>query len=154
MQLRRLPLLMLFIMSPATARETIGVFGDWGAFKQRDTCYTTAAPAQSTGARKGAAYLTVSIWPGQASAPQVMIAAGTAVTTVTLRVAEQGFHPVVRGDAAWMPDSHGDQLLIAALAAANSLSIEYSSRRGRIFTDRYSLNGFNAAWKAAIAACK
>lgn len=156
MRLRLLLFLtLMLVQTPAVAaRETIGIFGDWGAFKQRDSCYATSAPVQSSGRRKGIVYLTVSLWPGQASAPQVMVAAGSDVSAVNLRVAGQGFHPVPRGEQAWMPDSRGDQLLIAAMAAANTLSVDFTSRRGHNFTDRYSMNGFNAAWKATIAACK
>ncbi len=83
-----------------------------------------------------------------------MIGLGTNAKAAKLSAGGQGFTPNVRGDSAWMPDSRGDALLIAALGASSSATVSLISPRNNRLTDRYSLKGFNEAWKAAQAACK
>jgi hypothetical protein len=153
--MRYFPILALAILVaiPALAKDSLGLFGDWGAFRQRGICYATTASASDVQGRKAPAYLTVTLWAGNRS-PQVMIGLGTNAKAAKLSAGGQGFTPNVRGDAAWMPDSRGDALLIAALSASSSATVSLISPRNNRLTDRYSLKGFGEAWRAAQAACK
>ncbi len=157
MQIRFLPLLCVALAlasaSPAFAKDSLGIFGDWGAFKQGASCYATTASTSAAQGRKGPAYLTVTLWAGN-RAPQVMLGLGTAAKAARLTAGGQGFTPSIRGDAAWMPDSRGDSLLIQALSASSNATVSMISPRNNRLTDRYSLKGFNEAWKAVLAACK
>jgi hypothetical protein len=155
MQMRLFSLLGLALLTatPALARDSLGVFGDWGAFRQRGSCYATTASSSAAQGRTAPAYLTVTLWAGSRS-PQVMLGLGVAAKSARLTAGGAGFTPNVRGDAAWMPDSQGDGLLIAALAASSTASVSMVSPRGNRLTDRFSLAGFNEAWRAAQAACK
>jgi hypothetical protein len=155
MQTRYFTLLALALLaaSPAQARDSLGLFGDWGAFRQRGSCYATTASASDVQGRKAPAYLTVTLWAGNRS-PQVMIGLGTNAKSAKLSASGQGFTPSVRGDAAWMPDSRGDGLLIAALSASSSATVSMISPRNNRLTDRYSLKGFNEAWQAVQRGCK
>jgi hypothetical protein len=145
--------LVLLVASPAQARDSLGLFGDWGAFRQRGSCYVTTASASDVQGRKAPAYLTVTLWAGNRS-PQVMIGLGTNAKSAKLSTGGQGFTPNVRGDAAWMPDSQGDGLLIAALSASSAATVSMVSPRNNRLTDRYSLKGFNEAWQAVQRGCK
>jgi hypothetical protein len=145
--------LFSLMATPALARDSLGVFGDWGAFKQRGSCYATTASTSASQGRKGPAYLTVTLWAGN-RAPQVMLGLGTAAKSVRLTTGGQGFTPSIRGEAAWMPDSQGDGLLLQALLASSSASASMISPRNNRLTDRFSLTGLNEAWRAARAACK
>ncbi len=153
MRIASLLVLLWLAAPPAQARDSLGVFGDWGAFKQRGSCYATTASTSAAQGRKGPAYLTVTLWAGS-RAPQVMVGLGTAARSARLSAGGQGFTPSVRGDAAWMPDSQGDALLLQALLASSSASVSMVSPRGNRLTDRFSLKGLSEAWAAAKAACK
>jgi hypothetical protein len=137
----------------AMARESLGLFGDWGAFKQRGSCYATTASTSDAQGRKAPAFLTVTRWAGNRN-PQVMVGLGTNAKSAKLSAGGQGFTPQLRGDAAWMPDSRGDTLLIAALSASSSATVSMISPRNNRLTDRYSLKGFNEAWRAVQTGCK
>jgi hypothetical protein len=153
MQMRYFPLLVLLLATPAMAKDSLGLFGDWGAFKQRGTCYATTASASDAQGRKAPAFLTVTLWAGNRS-PQVMVGLGTNAKSAKLSAGGQGFTPSIRGDAAWMPDSKGDALLIQALSASSSATVSLISPRNNRLTDRYSLKGFNDAWRAVQSGCK
>ncbi len=142
------------IASPVFARDSLGVFGDWGAFRERGACYAIAAPTRADTGKRSDPYITVSQFTAQGTTPQVMVAAGTAVRSVSVRAGGQGFKPIARNDAAWMPDSRGDQLLIQAFQVGNSINVDITTARGNRLRDQYSLNGFGDAWKAAQVACK
>jgi hypothetical protein len=153
MQMRYFLGFALMLAPPALAKDSLGLFGDWGAFKQRGSCYATTASRSDAQGRKASAFLTVTLWAGNRS-PQVMVGLGTNAKSAKLSAGGQGFTPSIRGDAAWMPDSRGDQLLIQALSASSSATVSMISPRNNRLTDRYSLKGFNDAWRAAQAGCR
>jgi hypothetical protein len=142
----------LLLSPPVLARTSLGVFADWGAFKQGSSCYIISPSVSPVQGRKSSGYLTVTLWAGNRS-PQVMLGLGTNAKSARLSVGGEGFTPIVRGDAAWMPDSKGDMLLIQALSASSLASVSMISPRNNRLTDRYSLKGLGEAWKAAKAAC-
>ncbi len=142
------------LASPATARENLGVFGNWGAFKERGACYAIAVPTQSEAGKRSEPYITVSQFLPAGSAPQIMVATGASSRTVSVRAGGQNFRPTVRNESAWMPDSRGDQLMIQAFMASSSVNVEITTARGNHLFDRYALTGFGDAWKTAQAACK
>ena len=147
-------LILSIFTSTAHARETLGVFGEWGAFKQRGACYATSTPAQPTSSKRSEPYITVSIFPLQGQTPQVMVATGTIARSVSVRAGGQSFRPTLRGDAAWMPDSRGDALMVQAFSAASNASVDITTARVNRITDHYSLSGFGEALKAVQAACR
>jgi hypothetical protein len=147
------PCLAVLVTAPALARDSLGLFGDWGAFKQRGSCYATTASTSDAQGRKAPAFLTITRWAGNRN-PQVMLGLGTNAKSAKLSAGGQGFTPQVRGDAAWMPDSRGDALLIAALSGSSTATVSMISPRNNRLTDRYSLKGFNEAWRAVQTGCK
>lgn len=142
------------IASPAVARENLGVFGDWGAFKDRGACYAISAPTRGDFGKRSDPYITVSQFKSPGGEPQIMVAVGASAHSVSVRAGGQGFKPNVRNDTAWMPDSRGDQAMIKAFQSANSVSVDITTARGNRLTDHYSLVGFGEAWKAALAVCR
>jgi hypothetical protein len=152
-----LALALAAFATPAWAsRDTLGLFGDWGAFRDRGTdrkCYAIAMPAQANMNRRSAAYLTVSTWPGRRIGAQVMVMAGAPLRSVSLRIDGQGFDMVVRGESAWMADARGDALLAQALSAGGRASVQLVTQRGTRLTDSYSLRGFADAWATARRNC-
>ena len=67
MKPRRLPLLLALIAAPVLARDSLGMFGNWGAFRdpQVPRCYALAMAAPSTKQRDFQPYADVAFWPRQ-----------------------------------------------------------------------------------------
>ncbi len=151
---RYLALLLALAGSPSQAAETLGVFGDWGAFRARRACYAVSAPTSSAGKGRDAPQLVVSKWPGQNVSVQLMVGGGTMLQAIVLRAGGQSFKLSVRGDSGWMPDAQGDGLAVAALSASGSAFVSGRTSRGNKFSDSYSLTGFADAWAAAQKACR
>ena len=66
--LRRAVLALALIAAPALARDSLGMFGGWGAFSDPQApggprCYAIAMAAPSTLQRDYQPYATVGTWP-------------------------------------------------------------------------------------------
>jgi hypothetical protein len=153
---RLLVLAVLFFAFPALAKETIGVFGEWGAFRDKrgsTVCYVVSAPVTSSGKGRAASQLVVSIWPRQKISVQVMAGTGTAAQSAALAVGVRSFKLSTQGDGGWLTDRAADGQALAALTASGTATVSGRSARGNRFTDSYALTGFSDAWAAAQKAC-
>jgi predicted small secreted protein len=149
-------ILLLAAATPVCARETLGIFGDWGAFRDRrggTVCFAVSAPGASTGKGRSGGQLVVSRWPGQTVGGQLMAGAGTDIQSASLSTGSRSFKLVARGDSAWLADAAGDTLAVAALAGSSRASVDGRTARGNRFSDIYSLQGFSDAWNAARKGC-
>jgi len=72
---------------------------------------------------------------------------------VMLRIGDQPFLLVSRGNEAWSDGPRQEQAIIAALRNADGMSVESRDAGGRRFIDPYSLDGAATAIDAAAAAC-
>lgn len=70
-----------------------------------------------------------------------------------LRIDNQPFLLVSRGNEAWSDGPRQEQAIIAALRGASAMSVESRDGAGRRFIDPYSLEGAATAIDAAAAAC-
>lgn len=139
-----------------TTVEELGLFGDWGAFRNRaqGLCYAIAEPGKANKTRRTAPYITVSQTRNQGlGAGQIMVAGGAPLRQVTLLAGGQSFQLTLRRSEAWMPESRGDVLVIQALEKVNRVTVQLVTQRGTRLSDSYSLNGFRQAWSAAQKAC-
>jgi hypothetical protein len=72
---------------------------------------------------------------------------------VMLRIDDQPFLLVSRGNVAWSSGPLQERAIIAALRGASRMSVESRDAAGRSFIDPYSLDGAATAIDAAAAAC-
>ena len=73
--------------------------------------------------------------------------------SVMLRVGDQPFLLVSRGNLAWSSGPLQEQAIIAAVRGASGMSVESRDSAGHSFADPYSLDGAATAIDAAAAAC-
>jgi hypothetical protein len=142
---------------PAMAKETIAVFGEWGAFRDKrgsTVCYVVSAPVTSSGKGRAVPQLVVSIWPRQNIGVQVMAGTGTVAQSASISIGGRSFKLSTRGEGGWLPDRDADNQALAALAASGTATVSGRSARGNRFNDSYALTGFSDAWAAAQKACK
>ena len=142
--------------APVAAKDSLGVFGDWGAFRDPEVprCYAIAAAEDE--ARDHAPFASVGTWPKREVRGQVHVrlsrnAAPSA--TISLSVGGQRFELTGSGGDAWAQDRRMDAAIVAAMRSAGSMTVSARDRAGNRFSDRYSLEGAATAMDAATVGC-
>jgi len=149
-------LLILAIAVPASARDMIGIYKNWGTFRDTtpDRCYAIARPVMAGGRSSG--FASIASWPKRGLRASLHIRLSRArdrSAGVTLTVGERRFALVANGLDAWASDAPSDRAIVAALRSGRSMSIEAVGAGGRPFADVYALSGAATAVDAAMLAC-
>lgn len=150
-------LLLLLVATPATGRDSLGIFENWGAFRDPATprCYAIAQPVARRGQQpKG--FASVGTWPRNHVRGQLHVRLSRALggkAPVILTVGERRFTLVAGQMDAWAPDARGDAQIIAAMRSASSMSVASVGADGRGFADSYALRGAATAIDAAALGC-
>lgn len=146
---------LVLITAPLAARDSLGVFDSWAAFRdaQPARCY---AIAKAQGTPPAPAYATIAHWPDRKVRGTVHFVLSrdvAAQSAVRLVVGNQRFALIASGRNAWAADAKGDAAIIAALRSAARMSLSASTPKGGTFTDRYTLSGAATAIDAATVGC-
>ena len=156
---RTAPLLaaILSIATPAQARDSLGIFDGWGAFRDPATprCYAIAQPSVRRG-QHPRGFASVGTWPRQRLRGQMHFRLSRPhqpKAAVTLNVGERRFTLVAGQVDAWAPDARADAAIVAAMRAASSMSVQTIGADGRAFADSYALRGAATAIDAAALGC-
>jgi hypothetical protein len=149
-------LAVLVAASPAAAQpQPLGVFGDWGAFRDGARCYAIAQPEETFAAQGSQPFASVGQWPGRRGG-QLHIRLSRekrSGSAVLLRVDGRAFQLVGGGREAWAPDARADAEIQAAMRTGLALVVETRSTQGLIMRDLYRLRGAATAIDAAAIAC-
>ncbi|TPG13599.1 invasion associated locus B family protein [Sphingomonas oligophenolica] len=150
-------LLLLGLATASSARDTIGVYRRWGAFRDAapPRCFAIAQPIAAGGHSGG--FASVATWPGKGLRNSLSIRLSRTrdrSAGVTLTVGERRFDLVANSRDAFAPDLASDRALVAALRSGRSMSIEGVADGGHPFADVYSLSGAATAIDAAALACR
>lgn len=152
----RIALVLVLLAVPATARDLLGVFGAWGAFRDPDRCYAIAQP-EIAGARAAwRPFASVGTFPrtGQRNSLHIRLSrARDRASRVTMSVGERRFSLVANGTDAWAPDQASERAAVSAMRSGRSMSVETLGASGRPFADVYRLDGAATAIDAASLAC-
>lgn len=151
--------LSLAVAAPVGARESLGVFSGWGAFRDADgpRCYAIAEPARRSGENAPwRAFASIGNWPAKGMRGQVQVRLSRERRTnasVTLGIGDRRF--ALKGGAAdaWAADRRADAAIIAAIRSGSSMSVASVDARGRPFADVYPLRGAATAIDAAALGC-
>jgi hypothetical protein len=145
--------------SIAADRTAIGVFRDWGAFREGPAtaptrCFAIAEPPRGTAAAGRGAFASVASWPAKRIRAQLAIRLSHPPRgTVTLSIANASFVLVSQGQDAWAHDRHADAAIVATMRSGSSMSISGVTADGVPFADAYRLRGAASAIDAASLAC-
>ena len=148
-------LCLLILASPLPAKDSLGVFDDWGAFRDPSVprCYAITAPDKGSAS---AAYADIGTWPRQDVRGQVHFRTSRAMakgSRATLLVGGNRYDLTGGGVDAWAPDKRMDAAIVAAMRSADSMTLSAVDKGGGRFTDRYSLKGAPTAMDAATVGC-
>ncbi|TPG20847.1 hypothetical protein EAH87_05645 [Sphingomonas koreensis] len=148
-------MMLLLALLLGAARQPIGVYQSWGAFREGPPlrCFALAEPV-----RRGRThpFASVTTRPNRGVRNQIAFQLSTAVradTPVTLGIDDRRFALIAEGDHAWAPDARTDAAIVAAMRSARSMSVSAVTASGRPFADTYALGGAATAIDAAALAC-
>lgn len=150
--------LTLAAAAPLAAKDRLGVYQGWAAFRDPDTprCYAISAPDETISPPTRSAYVSIGFWPDRRVTHQIYVRLSrdrSANSGVTLTAGGRRFRLKANTSAAWATDRRMDLAIIAAIRSATSLSVESIGRDGRSIVDAYSLRGAPSAIDSAAFGC-
>jgi hypothetical protein len=149
----------LTVAAPVAAqRQSLGIFGQWGAFREAEgnRCFAIAEPQPQRQRLDWRPFASVGYWPGRDAKGQVhfrlsrMKRPGSALI---LRIDDRTFQLAGGGVNAWAPDVRSDGEIVAAMRSGIAMTLETRSERGGLVRDSYQLRGAATAIDAAAIAC-
>jgi hypothetical protein len=140
---------LMLSSAAAYARDSLGVYDGWGAFRDAKPhrCYAIAAPDKGAGGNgRWKPFASVAHWPDQGIRGQVHIrlSSGNNHDALVLKIDDRTFPLVAGGADAWAPNAGVDAAIVAAMRSGHVLSV------GR---NAYTLKGAASAIDAAALGC-
>ena len=147
--------LTALITAPLAAKDSLGVYSSWAAFRDDNPqrCYAIAKPQRASDTSP---FASIANWPAQNIRGQLHIRLSRSIregADVTLSVGDRTFDLAANGRNAWAQNVAMDAAVVAALRSATRMSVTSRDEAGRRFTDRYSLAGVATAMDAAALGC-
>jgi hypothetical protein len=148
----------ILLAAPVLARDGLGTFGQWAAFRDPETprCYAIAMAAPSTMQRDYQPYASIGWWPRSEVRGQVHFRLSRKLqpnAPISLSIGGQRIPLVGGGGDAWAPDRRGDAAIIAAMRSAGQMTVNARDASGRGFSNSYDLQGAATALDAAAVGC-
>ena len=148
----------LAVPGAVMAKDSLGVFGEWGAFRDPDAprCYAIAKAAPSRLQRDNDPFASIGTWPARKIRGQVHFRVSRNIDRkrpITLRIGDRSFKLAGNGSNAWATGPAMDAAIVAAIRSAGSMTIGASDTRGRRFSNTYDLDGAATAMDAATVGC-
>jgi hypothetical protein len=149
--------LLLGLATTAQARDSLGVFEGWGAFRDSDPkrCFAIAEPTRSSGG-KWQPFASVAHWPANRVRSQLHIRLSREIrkgATITLTIDNRRWTMTGAGADVWAPSQNHDAFIVAKMRSGRSMSIETVASSGGGFADVYRLKGAATAIDAAALGC-
>ncbi len=146
------------VSAPAVSRDSLGVFSDWGAFRDPKIprCYAIAKPAPSRLERDFEPYASIGTWPKRQVRNQLHIRLSRKTASegqITLRIGNKSFVLTGAGGNAWAKDRSMDAAVVAAMRSASQMTVSARDSSGRNFSNAYDLAGAATAMDAATVGC-
>jgi hypothetical protein len=140
------------------ARDSLGMFSAWGAFRdaQVPRCFAIAMAEPSRMARDYQPYADVGIWPRRQLRNQVHFRLSrqlAADARIALYIGDKRFELTGGGGDAWAMDQRMDAAIVAAMRSAANMTVSARDARGRGFSDSWQLAGAATAMDAAAIGC-
>ncbi|WP_338103888.1 hypothetical protein [Pseudopontixanthobacter vadosimaris] len=142
----------------AGARDSLGIFQNWGAFRDPSVprCYAIAVAEPTTLERQYRPFASIGTWPRRNIRGQLHVRLSRKIepgAPVTLRIGGERFRLASGGGDAWARDARMDAAIIAAMRVAGRMIVGSRDVRGRRFSNTYDLSGAATAMDAATVAC-
>lgn len=148
----------IFAQSPAFAKDSLGVFGSWGAFRDADIprCYAIAESQDIRGKAERKSYVSVGFWPNRKIRRQFHVRLSrdrSSNSRVIVSISGRRFQLTASRSDGWSQDKRMDAAIVASIRSATSMTVESTGRDGRPIVDAYLLRGAATAIDAASLGC-
>lgn len=143
----------------ALARDSLGVFGTWGAFRDPGVprCYAIAMADKIIGRKQEfQPYFTVGYWPARNIRAAVHVRLGRRLSPgskVIVSFPEANFALTTGQADAWPVDQTANAGILAQMRSARTMIVIARGADGRTFRDSYRLGGAASAMDAAALGC-
>lgn len=146
------------IAIPAIAKDSLGIFNSWGAFRDPEIprCYAIAESEEITGKADRKSFATVGFWPSRKIRRQFHVRLSRDRSTnsrLIVSIAGRRFQLTASRSDGWSQDKRMDAAIIAAIRSATSMTVESVGRDGKSIVDAYRLRGAATAIDAASLGC-
>ncbi|WP_260929706.1 hypothetical protein [Novosphingobium sp. 9] len=146
------------VAAPALARESLGLYAQWGAFRDPvvPRCYAIAMAQPSAKARDTRPYATVGTWPRRSVRNEVHIRLSRNIASgapIFLRLGDQRFTLTGGGADAWAASPTDNAAILAAMRSAPTMTASSRDTKGLPFADTWQLAGAASAMDAALLGC-
>jgi hypothetical protein len=153
-----LALLAAFLATPALARDSLGMFSTWGAFRDPAVprCYAIAMAEPSRKRQDFQPYAAIGSWPRRGVRNQLHIRLSRQLAPkarILLVVGRERFQLTGGGGDAWAVDRRMDAAVVAAMRSAQSMTVYARDAKGRSFSNSWPLAGAATAMDAATIGC-
>lgn len=151
-------LAVLTPVAPALARESLGLYASWGAFRDPlvPRCYAIAMADPSAMRRDYQPFAAVGTWPRRAARNQIHFRLSRKLmpgAAITLRIGEDRFALIGGGGDAWPADARANAAILAAMRSATGMTVSARDDRGGGFSNTWPLSGAASAMDAASIGC-
>lgn len=148
----------LALAAPAHARDALGMFGAWGAFRDPaiPRCYAIAMAQPGRTKPETTPYADVGLWPRKGVRGQIHFRLSRRMQPGAhpqLSLGGQHYRLIGGATDAWAADAAMEAAILAAMRSGESMSITARDTSGHPFTDQYTLPGAATAMDAAALAC-
>ncbi len=145
-------------IAPALARESLGIYAGWGAFRDPviPRCYAIAMAEPNAAAREYQPFAAVGTWPRRGARGQVHFRLSRRLAQgaqVTLSLGGQRFVLAAGEGDAWGRDEKDNAAIVAAMRSAPRMTVTARDRQGRRFVNAWALSGAASAMDAALIGC-
>lgn len=142
----------------AQARDSLGLYGDWGAFRDPlvPRCYAIAMAAPSALHRDYQPYAAIGTWPKRSARNQVHFRLSRKMADgapMVLRIGSERIELTGGGGDAWSKDDSDNAAIVAAMRSATRMTIYSRDSSGRRFSNTWQLAGAASAMDAAAIGC-
>ena len=149
---------VLLASTPLAARDSLGMFESWGAFRDPSLprCYAIAMAMPSTRQRDFPPFASIGTWPRKQVRNQVQFRLSRMIAPnsgVSLTIGGKRFRLVSGAADAWAADARMDAAIVAAIRSAGSMTVSARDKRGNLFANSYDLAGAATAMDAATLGC-
>ena len=144
--------------APAQAKDSLGIFSSWGAFRDAEIprCYAIAESEEITGKADRKSYASVGFWPKRKIRRQFHVRLSrdrSSNSRVVVSLAGRRFQLTASQSDGWSQDKRMDAAIVAAIRSAASMTVESTGRDGNPIVDAYLLRGAATAIDAASLGC-
>lgn len=150
--------LLTVIAAPASARESLGLYGNWGAFRDPvvPRCYAIAMAEPGNLWRDYQPFASVGTWPRRGARNQLHFRLSRKMAEgarITLSIGGKRYALTGGGGDAWPKDELDNAAIVAAMRSAPRMTVSTQGARGGRFSNIWLLAGAASAMDAALIGC-